>query len=110
MLDLETAPVNSEEVKLATRRDPLLGKVLNIVLWGSGGSRDMVGDLSVFKPHAEELAIEDGCILWGSRVVIPSILRGKVLEELHVAHPGICRHWPDAMSGGRILTLRWNRW
>ena len=39
LLDLETAPVNSEEVKLATRRDPLLGKVLKIVLRGSGNVR-----------------------------------------------------------------------
>ena len=38
-----------------------------------------------------ELSIEDGCVLWGCRVVIPSVGREKVLEELHAGHPGISR-------------------
>ena len=35
--------------------------------------------------------MKDGCVLWGSRVVIPTALRRKVLEELHLAHTGINR-------------------
>ncbi|XP_060089138.1 uncharacterized protein K02A2.6-like, partial [Heteronotia binoei] len=32
-----------------------------------------------------------GCILWGSRVVVPPPLRRQVLEDLHETHPGIVR-------------------
>ena len=32
-----------------------------------------------------------GCILWGSRVVIPPPGRPKVIDKLHAAHPGISR-------------------
>lgn len=35
-----------------------------------------------------ELSVEDGCLLWGSRVVIPPQARDEVLTELHEAHPG----------------------
>ena len=31
----------------------------------------------------EELSLEDGCVLWGRRVVIPVKLQGYLLEELH---------------------------
>ncbi|XP_026570688.1 uncharacterized protein K02A2.6-like, partial [Pseudonaja textilis] len=32
-----------------------------------------------------------GCLLWGTRVVIPTSLRTRVLEALHEGHPGIVR-------------------
>ena len=37
------------------------------------------------------LSIEDGCTLWGRRVIIPPAGREYVLEELHAGHPGISR-------------------
>ena len=33
----------------------------------------------------------DGCVIWGSRVVVPSQGREAVLAELHETHPGIVR-------------------
>ena len=35
-----------------------------------------------------QLSLNNGCILWGSRAVIPSRLRETVLAELHQSHPG----------------------
>ncbi|XP_060118370.1 uncharacterized protein K02A2.6-like, partial [Heteronotia binoei] len=32
-----------------------------------------------------------GCLLWGSRVVVPPPLQKRVLESLHETHPGIVR-------------------
>ena len=32
-----------------------------------------------------------GCILWGSRVVVPEQGREMVLQELHDGHPGVTR-------------------
>ena len=36
-----------------------------------------------------EITVEDGCLLWGIRVIIPKQLRERVLHELHTGHPGI---------------------
>ena len=50
--------------------------------------------VEVLKPYhlrLLELSTEAGCLLWGSRVVIPVLLQKKILEELHDVHPGICR-------------------
>ena len=35
--------------------------------------------------------MEDGCILWGTRVIVPPQGRSKVPSELHEAHPGESR-------------------
>ena len=37
----------------------------------------------------DELSTEAGCLLWGTRVIIPSKLRETVLSELHQGHPGV---------------------
>ena len=38
-----------------------------------------------------ELSIEDECILWGVRVIVPIKLREEVLKKLHQSHIGIMR-------------------
>ncbi len=46
------------------------------------------------KPYYEkisELSVEDECLLWGGRVVIPSSLKKIVLAELHKEHMGVSR-------------------
>ena len=44
----------------------------------------------LFNRHLE-LSIEDGCIIWGIRVVIPKSLQTVMLKELHEDHPGVKR-------------------
>jgi len=55
-----------------------------------------------------ELTVVDGCLLWGSRVVIPQVFRTQLLEELHSNHVGVCRMkalarsyvwWPQLNAG-----------
>ncbi len=38
-----------------------------------------------------ELTVESGSILWGTRVVIPLILRSKMLSQLHSEYLGIVK-------------------
>ena len=38
-----------------------------------------------------ELTVEDGCIVWGSRVVIPSPGRQRVLQQLHEGVSGMAQ-------------------
>ena len=44
-----------------------------------------------FKTRQDELGTQQGCILWGARVVVPPSLQDNVLQELHDTHPGISR-------------------
>ena len=46
-----------------------------------------------FNRRSEELSVQDGCVLWGSRVIIPKKGQqgARVLELLHDGHPGISR-------------------
>ena len=47
--------------------------------------------LSPYIPRREELSLQDGCILWGSRVIVPPRLRPRLLEKLHMGHSGFFR-------------------
>ena len=38
-----------------------------------------------------ELSVEEGCVLWGSREVIPEKGRERVIDMLYEAHRGISR-------------------
>ena len=48
-------------------------------------------DLKSFSKHKLELSTLNGCIIYGSRVLIPSQGRQQMLAELHQAHPGVNR-------------------
>ena len=37
------------------------------------------------------MSIQEGCVLWGNRVVVPQNGQAEVLQELHNAHPGATR-------------------
>ena len=48
-------------------------------------------ELQPYQQRQDQLSVHDGCVLLGSRAVIPPAGRTKVLEELYQGHPGITR-------------------
>ena len=44
-----------------------------------------------FTVRKTELSVQDGCLLWGNRVIVPQQGRKQLLQELHEGHPGIAR-------------------
>ncbi|XP_078253747.1 ER membrane protein complex subunit 2 isoform X1 [Rhinoraja longicauda] len=86
---LEQAPLNADQVARATRTDNVLSKVLKFVM--DGWPAEVDETLKAFHTRRCELSIERGCVLWGTRVVIPEKLRKTVLKELHSGHPGIVK-------------------
>ncbi|XP_054287546.1 uncharacterized protein K02A2.6-like [Macrosteles quadrilineatus] len=83
-------PITSKEIATATKFDPVLSKVLDFT---SNGWPNFVNDETV-KPYANkssQLSVEKGCLLWGSRVVIPPTHRKEILILLHSEHPGESR-------------------
>ena len=81
--------VTSQMIKRETQVDPVLSKVYSYVI--SGWRRVVDPTLVPFKDKQDELTTQQGCVLWGTRVVVPPSLQEKVLHELHETHPGISR-------------------
>ena len=87
---VDCLPITHKEISHATRGDPVLSRVLEFV---KNGWPQHVEDLRLkpFFHRRYELSIEQDCLLWGIRVVIPTRYQKDMLEELHVGHPGIVR-------------------
>ena len=81
--------VTSQMIKRETQVDPVLSKVYSYVI--SGWPSVVDPTLVPFKNKRDELTTQQGCVLWGTRVVVPHSLQEKVLHELHETHPGISR-------------------
>ena len=77
------------DIAKATREDPLYGRVLNAVRTGEFDVKDK--SLKPFISIKDKLHIDAGCIMFGSRVVIPSRQQSSLLFHLHHTHMGIVR-------------------
>lgn len=86
---LSTLPVTAKQVRRWTDRDPVLSRVRQQVLKGWQDSSDT--DLQPFQRRHVELSVQDGCLLWGHRVIVPPQGRARMMEELHEGHPGASR-------------------
>ena len=96
MTTLEKSPVTAAQVATWTRRDPLLSAVVRFV---QQGWPDSLGEeYAVYFRRKEELSVQAGCLIWGSRVIIPTPGREAILSELHECHPGIVRMKAVALS------------
>ncbi|PFX27500.1 Uncharacterized protein K02A2.6 [Stylophora pistillata] len=51
---------------------------------------DMIRQATKEIRRKDELTLQDGCLMWGSRVIIPPKYQAQLLE-LHEGHPGIVR-------------------
>ena len=73
-----------------TRKNPLLAKVYNYIMtdWAEKISDDT---LHPFFTRRHELSAEQGCILWGLRVVVPPNWRRPIMDDLHEGHIGMTR-------------------
>ncbi|XP_060742372.1 uncharacterized protein K02A2.6-like [Tachysurus vachellii] len=93
VLMLENADITlitAEQVRSWTQKDPVLSRVREMV--HRGFLQDLIGtEFDPFTSRKDELSVQDGCVLWGARVIIPSVGRSEVLKQLHQCHPGVAR-------------------
>ena len=89
---LDSTPLSCTQIRTWTDHDPILSRVRRWVQegWPAQDRRNQE-DLQPYVRRRDELSTEGGCVLWGSRVVMPEKGRKRALELLHVAHPGIVR-------------------
>ena len=67
----------------------MLSKVVNFMK--TGLPHDVGNEFPHGMRRKYELSVEQGCLRWGSRVVIPAPGRETVLDELHECHSGIVK-------------------
>ncbi|XP_026569425.1 uncharacterized protein K02A2.6-like [Pseudonaja textilis] len=83
-------PVTAEDIAAHSKKDKIIAQVLDWV--GRGWPETQcTTDFVPFKTRQQELSKLQGCLLWGTRVVIPASLRVPILKVLHEGHPGIIR-------------------
>ncbi len=82
--------MTAEQIKHWTSKDPVLSRVREYVLKGWPDHSD-TQELVPYKQRQQELSVQDGCVLWGARVVVPEQGRAGLLEQLHQSHPGMSK-------------------
>ena len=86
---IDKMPVTNQQLERATRKDPILSKVLHYTK--RGWPERVEEELKPYWSRRQELTIEQNCLLWGIRVVLPVSLQEKVMQEIHQNHPGMVR-------------------
>ncbi|KAK3742278.1 hypothetical protein QZH41_003305 [Actinostola sp. cb2023] len=79
-----------EEIRQETNRDDTLQVLSAVILQGWPESKaDVPSQATTYFSIRDELTVQDGIILRGDRVIIPSSLRQSLKEKIHSSHMGI---------------------
>ncbi|XP_052737827.1 uncharacterized protein K02A2.6-like [Bicyclus anynana] len=107
----DSFPISAKEVARNTVNDCVLK---NIYRYVETGWPSKVAEVE--KPYfyrKDSLSIEKGCLLYNHRVVVPEVLRRRVLRELHEGHLGVVKmksiargyvYWPQLDAEIESLT------
>lgn len=69
---LESTPVKSEDIAKWTSQDTLLQRVVTCMHTG-WSEKCPVEDMRPYHNQRTELSLQNGCIFWGNRVIIPPV-------------------------------------
>ncbi|CAB3981662.1 PREDICTED: uncharacterized protein K02A2.6-like [Paramuricea clavata] len=87
MEHLEETPLNSNQIREWTKRDPVMSKVFRFTMQGWPESYDS----TTFKSYHSkkfELSVEDGCLLWAAEPLHPWEWPGHPWTRLHIDYAG----------------------
>ncbi|XP_035897214.1 uncharacterized protein K02A2.6-like [Anopheles stephensi] len=82
---IQQLPLRAEHIAQETRKDPQLGKIIQDLELG----RNL--EHAGYKAPESKYTMVANCLLLEHRVVIPTILRPAILNDLHTAHIGMVR-------------------
>ncbi|UYV74208.1 K02A2.6-like [Cordylochernes scorpioides] len=86
---LDSSPVTSDDIRASLPGDPALRQALDHTLQGWSEETPKEMELMSYWSRRYELGACEGLLFWGNRVIIPTNLRAKMLDELHNSHQGI---------------------
>ena len=85
-----TTLMSLDDVRRATRLDPVMSELKSAILNGFGNSQHATHpSIRSFYNGREHLWIEAHIVMFKDRIVVPQSLRQQVLKSLHSAHQGI---------------------
>ncbi len=87
---LSSTCICAANVKEWTSKDTTMSQVKRFLLSG-WPDKPPNKDFTPFFNKKNELSLLDGCILWGTRIIVPPPGRKEVLAELHETHPGVSK-------------------
>ena len=87
---LASVPLISTQIRKITDHNPVLAKVKQYT-WRAGHLQSQIKKLQPYSSKRDELSMEDGILLWGSRVVVPQLAHDTVMAEAHSAHTAIIK-------------------
>lgn len=90
-------PINNKTVRERTKDDEELQKVIKYVL-DDRWPMKTEGNLKSYFNIRQELFYEEGILMYGARLIIPKVLRKKLLNDLHEGHFGIVKMKTTARS------------
>ena len=76
----DSLPISAKGIPQETGKDPLLSRILSFVFVGWPG----VCDTEELRPYFNrklELSAEQGCVLWGTRVIIQPKYMNRMLKN-----------------------------
>ena len=83
---VEELSVTVMDIATKTRKDNTLATLYQCVVKG-WPHKIQEGALKPYYQHKDQLAIDQGCLLQGLRVIIPPTLQAQLLNALHVSNP-----------------------
>ncbi|XP_033724581.1 uncharacterized protein K02A2.6-like [Pecten maximus] len=87
---LEKLPVTQSQIRRETTHDPVMATVLQFVM--NGWNEEVTNpELKPYFVRNTEITEHQGCLLWGTRVIVPPKLQAEVLAEIHQGHIGIVK-------------------
>lgn len=83
-------PINVSGIKKETSKDRILSKILFYVKNGWPSNCPDIA-LKAFFERKCEITVEQNCLMWGYRLIIPQKYKHYVLSELHSTHMGLLK-------------------
>ena len=81
--------INFKLIATETAKDQDLRNVINFLQQGWPNNQKTLNNVEKNLFHKKlELTVENNCIFWGFRIIIPSTLHAEMLNELHASHMG----------------------
>ena len=83
---------HKEAFQQAFVNDPEMHTLADLIITGwPKDIKEIPHPLCPYWQHRETLTIEDGLVLWGEALIIPTAKRERVLHQLHQFHQGIMK-------------------
>ena len=98
MEHLDASPTTSVQIRRWTNHNLVLSKVREWILTDWPAQEPSQEGFQPYHRRRNELSVQEGCILWGSRVIIPPKGRKSIVKMIHEGH----RHGKKSFARGYV--------